>query len=279
MNNLSNSILIGFSPYVNASEKDAWEVYANYMQDWVLEGVNYSYDLHRDYLNGSHVVDSISEQIYRSGVNDSNVVPETGPGPYLPAWQLAPAPHDPKIVNYNLLDHEVFERVEHGMRAINLPVLSEATDLEFLYGGSIYDDPTHPHSFLLQPVYHDFVDHREADILGVVTAIIGWDHYFENLLPPEAHGIVVVMKDTCGGQFSYQINGGEAVFLGYGDHHETKYTHLEEMSFFDPLYKLEASDSFEHCEYDIFIYPSQEMEDDFNTARPIIYTIVVRWVS
>ena len=274
MNNLSNSILMGFSPYVNAFDKDAWEVYANHMQGWVHEGVEYNYDLHKDYLNGSHVIDPIPEEIYRYG-NDSSMIPETGSGVLLPVWQLAPAPHDPQVINYNLLDNEVFERVEHGMHAIKLPVLSEVTDLEFLYGGSVYDDPTHPHSFLLQPVYHDFIHHSEADILGVVTAIIGWDHYFENLLPPEAHGIVVVMKDTCGDVFSYQINGAEAVFLGYEDYHETKYTHLEEKSFFDPLHKLEVSDTHEHCEYDLFIYPSQELEDDYTTNKPIIYTVVV----
>jgi len=112
-----------------------------------------------------------------------------------------------------------------------------------------------------------------------VFSVIGWDHYFEKLLPPQAHGIVVVMKDTCGGMFSYQIDGAMAVFLGYGDHHDNKYNHLEERSFFSPGQEdLKVSDNHEHCEYFLHIYPSQELEDDYTTNKPLLYTCLIMLV-
>ena len=172
LNSLSNSILVGFAPYVQLSEMDGWEVYANYQQKWIQEGLEYNYAIHQEYFNGTTdgVADRIHSQIHHYD-DASNPVPETetGPGPFLPVWQLAPAPHDPKAINYNLLANDVFQRVEYGMQGIKSAVLSEATDVSFLYEGSINDDPTHPHSFLLQPVYEDFGDHNSTQIVGVGT--------------------------------------------------------------------------------------------------------------
>jgi len=279
MNQLSNSLLLSFSPYVSTEEALRWGLYTSYMQNWIQQGVDHNMDLHKEYLDktGKQQVDPILPEIWDwdyTQQHNSTRTKVTHQGPYLPVWQMAPAPHDPNVVNYNLLDNPVFQRIEHGMQSINKPVLSEATDLAWLYNGSVYDDPTHPHSFLLQPVYQDFTNHSQ-DMLGVLVAVIGWDHYFENLLPPEAHGITVVMKDTCGDEFSYQINGAHAHFLGYGDHHERKYSHLEEASPFDVLHQLENSKFHTHCEYEMHIYPTQELQDDYTTNKPIVYTVVV----
>lgn len=99
------------------------------------------------------------------------------------------------------------------------PVMSEEFHLDFLYGGSIRDDINHPHSVLLTPVFDDFDREHRKDpnhIVGVVIAVLPWDHYYENILPEEAHGIQVVMEDSCGDQFTYIVDGPVAEFLGYG---------------------------------------------------------------
>jgi hypothetical protein len=297
VNDLSNSLLLGFSPYVKESDRAKWEVYANYMQGWIAEGVETSVDLHKDYVNettGQVDIAPIHPEIFnRDPVTGSrvSVMPDdttvnANDTLYLPVWQMAPAPHDTSIVHYNLLDNDVFERVEYGMRGINSPVLSEATDLEWLYGGAIRDDPTHPHSFLLQPVYEDFLEEDEehsdnnetVGILGVVIAIIGWDRNFQNLLPPKAHGIIIVMRDTCGDEFTYQVNGADAIFLGYGDYHDPKYAYLEHLDAFDVLQKLKKSENHLHCEYFMHIFPSDELRNDYVTSKPAIYTAVVMLV-
>ena len=273
--------------------QEEWERYSSHMQNWIQEGVDHNLELHKDYLSSVEDIKPISKVIYRFLDSDKDVPPQNrsktrdeGASLLLPVWQMAPAPHDPSIVNYNLFRDEVFARIFHGMETYDTPVLSEATRLDWLYGGSIRDDPTHPHSFLLQPVYRDFPERVQEDdnsaedqeTVGVVIAVLPWDQYFQNLLPPEAHGIYVVMKDTCGDEFTYVINGADSIFVGWGDLHERKYNYLEEYTMFDPLTSLNASDTHDHCEYDLFIYPSDELKADFMSQNPIIYTAVVMMV-
>lgn len=223
MNELAKSLMIGFSPVVQEEDKKAWELYSTTMQGWIREGVDYNIELHKDFMWQVEHLESIEPHIFNfldSAKNDPDPtpVPVNGKGPFLPVWQQAPAPHDPYIINYNLFDNEVFERVYHGMNTTLEPVISEATRLDWYYEGAIRDDPTHPHSFMLQPIFKDFEKtHRDSShVMGAAIAILPWDHYFENILPPEAHGIHVVMKDTCGDQFTYLVNGAEAIFVGYG---------------------------------------------------------------
>jgi hypothetical protein len=291
LNSLSNSLMVGFSPLVQDDVREKWEVYANYMQKWIEEGLEYNVEMHKDSQWQVEHLELIYPTIWRTNQSQDGAseadqhemnpnatrIPDQGPGPYLPIWQQSPAPHDPHAILYNLFNHQVFDRVYHGMRETLSPVLSEATDLEFFYGGSIEDDIQHPHSFLLQPVFQDFNEtHRDSShIMGVAIAILPWDHYYENILPPEAHGIVVVMRDTCGDQFSYQVNGAHAIFLGYGDFHDPAYDYLVEVSPFAPFERRNFSDTHEHCEYDLHIYPSSELEEDYRTNKPILYAFLV----
>jgi hypothetical protein len=75
-----------------------------------------------------------------------------GPGHYAPVWEQAPAPHDPSIINLDLLSHPS-STVYHGMWETRLPVMSEVTDLDFFYGGAIRDNVDHPAQLLMHPVY------------------------------------------------------------------------------------------------------------------------------
>jgi len=268
MNELSNTLMLGFSPLVPNEDKNGWLVYSNHQQGWIQEGIEYSADLHYE---APVDVQPIPQVLHTETSIDNST------GPYLPIWQQSPAPYNTQAVNLNLFSNEVFARVFHGMQETMHPVLSEATDLEFFYGGSIRDEVNHPHSFLLQPVFQDFNEtNRDAShVKGVVVAILPWDHYYENILPPEAHGIVVVMRDTCGGEFSYQVNGKHVEFLGYGDFHDPSYAHLEESTEFLPFERLNFSDTHDHCEYNTYIFPSVELESDYRTGKPIIYSVLV----
>lgn len=303
INVLSNALMVGFSPIVQEEDRDAWEIYTNYQQDaWIKEGVQYSLnnpmfdtvskggvpidDGHRrakvGVMASTGAVTSVDDlapihpYLFRTYGEDRHIVLEEGPGPYLPVWQQSPAPHDTKVVNYNLLDNEVFDRVFHGMNETLHPVLSEATELGWFYEGSIHDDVSHPHSFLLQPVFEDFdkSNRDSSHIKGVAIAILPWDHYYQNILPPDAHGIIVVMEDTCGDVFSYEVNGPDAIFLGYGDFHDPTYEHLVEVTLFAP-FELNFSETHSNCKYDLHIYPSQELEEDYRTNKPIFYSVLV----
>ena len=196
----------------------------------------------------------------------------------LPVWNLAPAPHDPRIVNFNLLSHDVFYRLFHFVNETTAPIISETFDLEFLYGGSISEEQNHPFSVLLQPIFDDFDREHRKDrnhIVGVVFAMIPWDHYYENILTKDVNGIMVIMESSCEDQMTYLVNGPEVEFLGYGDLHDRKYDSLVEKTSFETSLEHNYSNAYEYCEYDLHIYPSHDLEEDYRTNHPIFYAILV----
>ena len=317
---LSNSLMIGFSPLVQEDKRDAWERYATYQQGWIAEGLAYTAENPQDEheMDNLHnkrrrrafevviidpndedpqAIQEVTQMLEHDAVRiptsihghldsaredpDPAAIPaRPGTGPYLPIWQQAPAPHDIGHINFDLFENEVFQRIFDGMNETLEAVLSEATDLAFYYKGAVTDDVTHPHSFLLNPVFADFnkTNQDHTHIVGVVVAILPWDHYYENILPPEAHGMIVKMESTCGDVMSYVINGPNAEFLGYGDFSDPKYHHLEESTLFAPFNNTTVSQKHNHCEYDIHIYPSWDLEQDYRTNHPVLYAVLVMGV-
>ena len=83
------------------------------------------------------------------------------------------------------------------------------------------------------------------------------------------------MESDCGDSFTYEVNGPEAIFVGYGDHHDRDYSHLMEQTLFAPFERLNFSDTHDHCEYDLHIYPSWELEEHYRTNHPELYTALV----
>jgi len=291
-NRLSKAIQVSFCPLVKKEELEQWNQYSVLHQGWLTESLEVQEDLasvadstehRRDLAEGKSPV--IPPQLWRYSEGDSGeMIPEDGPGvdfgpgSYAPVWQQSPAPSDPSIINFDLISHPVFKRVYHGMWETRMPVISEAFDLEFIYGGAVHDDSEHPHSALLSPVYPSFNTlglHDRDDLAGFILAILPWDTYFSNLLVEGVNGVIVVLHDTCGYTFTYQINGPEAVYLGEGDLHEHKYDHLEIDVEFAPFLKHNFSDVHEHCEYDLRIFPSSELEEKFRTIKPGLYAGVV----
>jgi class 3 adenylate cyclase len=285
-NALSKALMISYSPLVIAENKADWEDHAFAQQGWIQEGIDLSPDLHEGFISDDFKLANISKDIFRFSDGETGLPVlqddygvDFGPGQYAPVWEQAPAPHDPSIINFDLLSHPVFNRVYHGMWETRLPVMSEVTDLDFLYGGVIRDDVDHPHSFLMYPVYPYFSQDVSAygmdDLVRFLVVVLPWDSYFTNILQAGVNGMVVVLHSTCGDHYTYQLDGPEAIFLGEGDLHDTSYDYMEVGTEFAPFVEHKFSDTQDHCEYDIRIYPSKMMEDSYTTNKPVIYTIVV----
>lgn len=285
-NALSKALMLSYSPLVTTENRAAWEDHAYANQGWIKEGIETSPDLHEDFSTGT--IANISKEIFRFADGDTgeSVLQDRpgvdfGPGKWAPVWEQAPAPHDPSIINFDLLSHSVFNRVYHGMWETGLPVMSEVTDLGFFYSGATRDDVDHPHSFLLHPVYPYFSQdesYATDDLVGFVVAILPWDSYFANILHDGINGVVVVLHSSCGEHYTYQLNGPEAVFLGKGDFHDHRYDALEVNTEFAPFMQHNFSETHEHCEYDIRVYPTKELESEYTTNKPIVYTTVVMLV-
>ena len=223
-NDLSKALHLSVVPLLEEELKEKWEDYASLNQDWIQEGVNASPELHVDFLGVNLKVNPIPSRLFRFKTEiGGETVPQDdpgvdfGPAAYAPVWQQSPAPHDPSIVNYDLLSHPLFARIYRGMWDTGLPVLSEVSEFDFLYGGSIKDDITHPHSALMHPIFSSVDEDEKGNrgtLLGMLVAILPWDSYFQNLIPSKIRGIVVVLHNTCGEHFTYRLDGPEAIYIG-----------------------------------------------------------------
>jgi hypothetical protein len=258
-NNASKALSVTLVPLVAHQDRAAWEAYAWEHQAWIYENKDEEQQskipprIHNTarYLNGENVTMQENHSIEKWS--------------YAPVWQQSPPPHhDPSIVNFNLLAHPAFARAFHGMWETQQAVFSEAEAFDFLYGGAIADDIVHFHSLLLEPIYPTFDDHDNNDLVGFLAAVVPWDAFFSNILHDEAHDTVVVVHNSCGDNFTYQINGPQAIFLGAKDMHERKFSHLGVSAPFASFLQHDFEDTHEHCVYDTYM-----------TNRPIWFALVV----
>ena len=294
-NYLSKALQTSWVPLVKDEGIETWEAYADANQGWLAESLRVRKEIAAELQTERHLLEGVEDpkifpHMWRFtpgttvAENVRQVVPHNsgvdfGPGAHGPIWQQVPAPYEPSIIQFDTLTHEVFQRIYHGMWETAMPVLSEVVkDLDFLYDGAVEDDATHPHSVLLSPVYPDpqaGIRHGKNDLIGMMMVVLSWDKYFVNLLVEGTNGIVMVLHDTCGDHFTYQLNGPEALFLGEGDLHDPAYTYLEYDTEFAPFLKHNFSDTHEHCEYDLRFFPSAEFEGHYRTSKPAIYTGIV----
>jgi len=108
-----------------------------------------------------------------------------------------------------------------------------------------------------------------------------WDTFFENVLPPNVNGMVVVLRNTCNQTFTFQINGRAVASLGEGDMHDEKYDFLrQDVSFTASINEAYGSGSClgapmdeQGCQYSLSVYASKELEDAYVSIMPIVYTI------
>jgi hypothetical protein len=148
-----------------------------------------------------------------------------------------------------------------------------------------------------------------SNVVGIFAMTFYWRDLLKDILPPGSHGAVVVVGNDCNQTFSYKIDGAsvsstergdlctfssqfsltllcplQAIYLGPGDHHETKFESLGESSKLRDLDAFSIRDdnsaytglrlSMGGCQYALQVYPSSDVEDDYITSNPIIFTSV-----
>jgi hypothetical protein len=293
MNKLANSDQITFVPLVKQELRQDWEAYALEQRGWLNESLHWQEQLVAH--NKTRV------EIFDRALGDETMFPkklwgfedgesgkkvplddkDTEFGIYAPVWQQSPAPaRDPSIINYDLLSRENFRRYFHGMWESRLPVLSMAMDVAWLTGGALVDHRKDPKSLLLSPVYPFFSVklHDRNSLSGVLVSVIHWENYFLRLLVDGTNGYELVLHNTCGESFTYVVNGPEATYMGEGDLHDDRYSGLGVKAKFASIIKHNVSNTTEHCEYDMAVYPTATLEETYRTNRPALYTCVVLMV-
>jgi hypothetical protein len=190
-------------------------------------------------------MDSIARNIYRVEADGSTS--QESRAFYAPVWQMSPPPKDPSLVNMDLYSNPVFKRmINYIMKSGGQPGLSEFVDVTPLYKGLFTESEhwqlhdqfhgagdavghsarDHPHTLIAAPVRRTIG--TDAEIVGILAAVVPWDLYLSRLLPEGIDGVFVVLENTCGQAVTYEINGPEAGYLGKGDMHQRKYNYLKQ---------------------------------------------------
>jgi hypothetical protein len=194
---------------------------------------------------------------------------------YAPVAQVAPLPNYMSYLNFDGFSFPLYKRVFEGMVVAKRPVLSEVLNYDEYFSDdssntslTVVAEIWTPASFMLAPIY----DRLEpgAALVGALAAEMPWDAYFSNLIPEGIDGIVLVVRNTCGQQVTFEINGPEVTYLGIGDWHDPRYDEFEVLSDFETAFT-----SLPECTYSLHLYPSEEFVMSYHSHRPRVYTMAV----
>jgi hypothetical protein len=286
---LVDAASITLLPYVDADSRLGWEAYSVENVQWVQDSLAFQETVVGGRkLSTPTIQNGIADRIYL--LEDGKKKVDETPGPYFPMWQHYPA--IPDIVNYDLFLNDNFHDGILDMYNHKEAVLSKIWDLgeanevfvNFLEAweaesGSLHDLPV---SKLFYPVFDSL--NADHEIVAMLAAVVNWKTYFEQVLPPHAIGLIVVLRNECDQEVTYRIDGEAAFFLGKGDLHDTQYDYLGQTRKFSDLIKpndrrierlTDVNLDTDYCPYTLAAYPSEDLEDLFVTNNAVIYTVSV----
>jgi hypothetical protein len=126
---------------------------------------------------------NISDHVFRMD-RSGNAIPVAGSGLFAPLWQMTPVPDDTSMVNFNLASNSLFSELLDQVLLNRKEALSKLLDASALFGqSSSVHEVAGPASILLQPVFEELGAHVEARIVGVVSAVIPWKDFFDDVSP------------------------------------------------------------------------------------------------
>jgi len=296
---LSKAFFFAQNHLVTNATRDRWEAYSLQNDMWTDEVLEVQ--LGDANYHGVHVSNytPYGKIYYHDGSR-----PSQGPGPFLPSWSCYPLVPIYPPYNWDALTFspvvsvfdEIFEERQVVIRVSNLPDLDNADSVHEV---EIYNDwakdyirETNDESEPVIDVYYpisteslDSVtqpsDPAPGSVVGILYAAIYWRELIQDILPPGTGGITAVFEIN-DHTFTYAIDGPNTTFLGRGDLHDTNYDYLEHSAlFFDVESPTQRDRSYTGLPLNqdarksrIRIYPSAELEANFVSNDPVIYTVI-----
>ena len=159
---LARASCIGFAPYVTDQTRHGWETYAATVHPTLnLESSALAAISPKSVVPESVELDEsttnmrIEDGIYR--IENETAVPDNGPGPYFPLWQVSPVTEYSKAIMYNQLSDSSRSKALQIMMETMKPIYSE------VFYQDDFDDAKDDASFetrgvLYFPVFDTFVD-------------------------------------------------------------------------------------------------------------------------
>ncbi|CAJ1951428.1 unnamed protein product [Cylindrotheca closterium] len=265
---------------VTDDQRTEWEEYTAANQDWKREGMAFLMSMDPADIVAAPMSPTIMD---KDTTHDVRVI-DAGPGPYFVSWMTNPvnngtatndnfyrdsehrANMDYVIANKRPAFGPSFDYVDPATpKDDRYNIYRAASDLEY------QGDPTAVVQF---PIYDTLG--RGRSVVAIFFTIVYWRTYFDGLLPNGADGIYVILENTCGQQYTYQVDGLEAKFFGHGDLHSPKYDYLSKGTDIDLIFDFAAEqDEDPSCHYSIRVYPSDEFRDRYETSEPLLFAIIL----
>jgi class 3 adenylate cyclase len=227
---------------------------------------------------------TVSQGLFR--LENGKPVPDHGPPPYSPVWQVSPAGGGKEVIMFNQMSDARRREGINSMVKNGIAVMSRAKEASTDAFYNLLQTTTDTFGVvtaLFYPVY----DSAKKIIVGSLGVDFSWQLFLELNVPTNSDGVTIVLENTCGQVYSFIVVNGQVNYLGEGDFHDSSFDALEQQSsyvdFLNQLrdiaidqarYKKEVSLDW-GCAYRIRLFPTTQMRARYLTSKPWDETIVV----
>lgn len=260
----SQTELISIVPMVSKENVPKWIEYTNKThKEWVREG--HSLKSNRQ---GNHNMDVLHEKGYTPyikvrGKERATFYPSPEQDVYWPMWTFSPPPFSYGAINWDYSSIPDYEDIiKAALTLKNQTLYTRIRQYAIVMDVAITPEEHRkmhsprlagireelPHSILTYPILR-IPDDQDSDIVALLVGGVAWDRKLMNLLPDEAQGVLVVVENDCGQQYTFKLNGPDAFYLGPSDKHEERYSRKRK-SFPVTVYSHpDARETKGHCRY------------------------------
>lgn len=268
---IAQGLLVCYAPKVIADNKLEFTNYATNHSGWIEESRKYTPVFNQNSRKLLYVNPSPPAIWEYSPVDGSNIQDQSS-GPYAPIWQLAPIPdttQTPAILMFNEMSDPALNQAINASEATKgasaTPIVFPRREFisDLAYVGL-------PITYVFFPVVSNFT--TSAEVAGYVSMQLLWETFLNRYLEPSENGVVVVLQNTCGQAYTYELSAGGISFIGEGDQHDHSFDSLEVTT--PVLVEVPSA-----CGYYLRVYPTASFHDAFINKKPAVYAILVAVVA
>jgi hypothetical protein len=218
---------------------------------------------------------TLADGIYTVDPEDGAIVPDSGPGPYFPYFQVAT--DDDGVAVHVLTNYYTVPNIK---AVYDLLLVKKAPVISELQEGVAK-------SILLSPIF-DTLESAVREVVGCIQLAVDWISFFERTVTPTEGSVTAVLTTGKGEVMSFDISDEDVTFIGAGDRHDNDYNKYEECT------DVESDESSRNYvavlmppitdagsrtfSYGLCVYPTKSFEDAYLTRLPAVYTTVAAFV-
>ena len=242
---------------VSKKQRSRWESYSVKNDGWVNESFAF---LGLTENNKS----TISPFIFRRDDGMKAYYDNETDSTFTPCWQISPVNEGFSDINFNFRDSPLFESI--------YTTLVQGAPFAVSPPSGVSASLSWPQITLGQPVYDSVLGNQT--LVAIIYAQLPMHIFFEGILATHVGGIDLVIKDTCGVNFTYLVKGPNVTFVGEGDLHDPQTSQF--------IVSTDRVITFTNgCGVYYEIYPSIELyqSSQSNTAVAFVIAVVALFIS